>query len=393
MNICFLTTDAVNPKNGGIERVTNALAEGLFAEGDEVCFCAMYRHDEDVFDSEKQFFFPNRNVYGQDNAAFWKNFLEEKKIDVVIYQGGGSKKIPFPEITKKTGAHLIVAFHSKPDYFRSAVPALLAQKYGLHPNATMPMRIRIKAHLRIRSFVSTYRFNAKHADRIVLLSESYRKEMLDIVGNRHKDKLFAIPNPCPIEAEVENSELENKTNTILFVGRMSFDDKRPDRLLDIWAKLEKRVPDWSVKFVGDGEYLPELKEQARRLNLERVSFEGFRDPVPYYREAAIFCLTSTYEGFPIGMVEAASFGCVLIAFESYSAAKDIVDDGETGFLVPAFDSDIYARRLETLVTDPELRLRMSKKALARIPEKFSLKKITASWKSLFPQARQVSSDR
>ncbi len=393
MNICFLTTDAVNPKNGGIERVTNALAEGLFATGDEVCFCAIYRHDEDVFDPGKQFLFPHKNVYGKENAKFWKNFLEEKKIDVVIFQGGGSKKVPFPKITKKTGTHLIVAFHSKPDYFRSAVPALLAQKYGLRPNAPMPICIRIKALLRIRSFVSTYRFNAKHADRIVLLSESYRKEMLNIIGERHGHKLSAIPNPCPIEAKHGNAELKNKTNTILFVGRMTFDDKRPDRLLSIWAKLEKRFPEWSLRFVGDGDYLPELKRLAGKLGTERVHFEGFCNPDPYYRDALIFCMTSAYEGFPMVLVEAAAFGCVPVAFDSYAAVRDIIDDGENGFVVPAFDLDAYAETLTRLMNDDALRERLAKNALARIPEKFSLKKITASWKSLFPQARQLSSNR
>ena len=116
----------------------------------------------------------------------------------------------------------------------------------------------------------------------------------------------------------------------------------------------------------------------RVLVLERVRFEGFQNPEPYYRDASIFCMTSAYEGLPMVLIEAASFGCVPVAFESFAAVRDIISAGENGCLVPAFDLDAYAETLARLMSDDALRER-----LAQIPEKFSPEKIGAQWEALF----------
>lgn len=70
------------------------------------------------------------------------------------------------------------------------------------------------------------------------------------------------------------------------------------------ARAGKSLPDWHLDIVGDGPDAAALKELAERLRLSNVSFEGFRNPAPYYRRASIFCMTSTFEGFGLVLPEA-----------------------------------------------------------------------------------------
>ncbi len=154
--------------------------------------------------------------------------------------------------------------------------------------------------------------------------------------------------------------------------------KQPQLLLKIWAKLEPKFPDWSLKMVGGGHEFESIRALAGTLGLKRVSFEGFQKPESYYRDASIFCMTSAYEGWGLVLVEAAAFGCVPVAFDSFAAVYDIIADGENGKLVPAFDLEKYAVTLAELMRDNALRERLVRNALRDV-EQFSKEKIYARW--------------
>ena len=144
--------------------------------------------------------------------------------------------------------------------------------------------------------------------------------------------------------------------------------------------------------VGGAHDFDAVKKLAGTLGLERVHFEGFQNPEPYYREASIFCMTSAYEGFPNVLVEAASFGCVPVAFDSFAAARDIISDGENGCLVPAFDLDAYAETLARLMSDDALRERLAKNA-CRDAVRFSPAHIIDRWFELFADVAKERGSR
>lgn len=62
--------------------------------------------------------------------------------------------------------------------------------------------------------------------------------------------------------------------------------------------------------------------------MERVVFTGWQDPESFYRDASILCLTSDFEGWGMVLTEAMTFGAVPVAFNSYAAITDIIDDGK-----------------------------------------------------------------
>ena len=298
-----------------------------------------------------------------------------RRIDVVIHQSAIARTFPFSRECRAAGIPVVAVFHQPLDAWRTKFE-------GKTPLFRRFRLWRKGLHARMN-----YRKICRESAAVLMLSGGERDALLRCLpkNSGYANKIYVLPNMVPLGEGVPAEEISRKRKELLFVGRIELGQKRPDLLLKIWAKLEARFPEWSLRMVGGGDKndMLLLKTLAGTLGLARVSFEGFQKPGPYYREASIFCMTSAYEGFGLVLVEAASFGCVPVAFDSYAAVRDIIDDGENGALVPAFDLDAYAETLARLMLDDALRERLAKNALAQIPAKFSPEKIGAQWEALF----------
>ena len=203
-------------------------------------------------------------------------------------------------------------------------------------------------------------------------------------------RIYPDYNPykyCAIGNPIEYTRAENKVTKkkqILYVGRIEFGLKRFDRALNIWSKIEKKYPEWQFVVLGDGGYRKLFEQIARKRGLERIVFEGFKDPVPYYRDSEIICLTSSSEGFANVLVEAQNYGCIPIAFDSYSALKDIISDGHNGYVIQSFKNTVFANKVQELINDPTTRKEMQDNA-KRYSEKFDIKLIADQWEKLFKE--------
>jgi len=144
-----------------------------------------------------------------------------------------------------------------------------------------------------------------------------------------------------------------KEKIILFVGRLSFADKRPMRLVDIWSRIYKQLPDWRFVIVGDGPEKASLQEAVSQRGIERMDFPGFtNDTVSYYQKASIICLTSEYEGWPLCLAEGQAYGVVPIAFSCTAGICDIISpSGVNGVLVPPYDCAVFADKLLQMTSD------------------------------------------
>ncbi len=216
------------------------------------------------------------------------------------------------------------------------------------------------------------------SDCYVVLSGNYFSQIRRLVGKKRMQKLCAIPNP--IVGETYSANIVKK-KTILFVGSL-ITTKGVERLLQVWAIIEKKYPCWIFKIVGDGPKRMELEEMARRIGLQQVSFEGFqKDPTPYYKEASVFVMASNFEGWPMVLGEAMRQGCVPVVFNSFASASDIVEDFVSGFLIKPFDKKQFAKRLECVMKDEDMRMKMARSAIAKTNE-YCLDGIVAKWYSL-----------
>lgn len=227
----------------------------------------------------------------------------------------------------------------------------------------------------------------EQADALVLLSERFREEFCRVAGMSSAPKLRALSNPLLIDAPIE---LSQKRKEVLYVGRLPWQHKRVDRLLKAWHLLEKDFPDWRLTIVGHPE-TERYEELSAELNLQNVVFEGPQVPDAYYARASIFCMTSSFEGFGLVLIEAQAAGCVPVAFDSYSSVHDIIEDGVNGCLVKAFDIRAYAETLRRLMSDEAKRAAMSE-AARRTVLRFASARVVSQVENVFAQLLSKSSE-
>jgi len=149
-------------------------------------------------------------------------------------------------------------------------------------------------------------------------------------------------------------------------------------------KLAPEFPSWSLDIVGDGSIKKELIELAKINKIERVNFIDFGDPIPYYKRSQILCMTSTYEGLPMVLIEASHYGCIPVAFKSFSSLPDIIDDGTNGYMIKPYCLKEYENKLRLLMGDEVLRKAIQIETM-KIYKKFQTKTIVKQWVRLFEE--------
>lgn len=188
----------------------------------------------------------------------------------------------------------------------------------------------------------------RYSNKIVTLTSEDISLFKD--DNRNiKADIECIHNPNPYEGS-EVSDLNN--NNVITVGRLS-NQKGYDMLLDAWSIVEKSS-DFKLLIVGDGEEKANLKDKAAKLNLNNVEFVGItNDVTKFYKNSSIYVSSSRFEGLPMCMIEAQSFGLPIVSFKCKTGPSEIIEDGISGYLVENGDCEMLAERLLVLINNNE----------------------------------------
>ena len=213
-------------------------------------------------------------------------------------------------------------------------------------------------------------------DRLVVLTEE------DKTYCTHCPTTSVIPNPITAPSS-EMSPLSDKV--ILAVGRLDNQKNFPG-LIDIWALIAKDYPDWKLRIVGEGytdtRILQKVKEYSLEGQFELCPFTS--NVQEHYLSSSIFTMTSDFEGFGLVLVEAESMGLPLVSYACPCGPRDIIRDGQDGFLVERGDMKTFAARLRQLIEDEELRRRMGQAAKVN-SQRFSLDNVMKQWEALFAE--------
>src|SRR5690606_17964084 len=97
--------------------------------------------------------------------------------------------------------------------------------------------------------------------------------------------------------------------------------------------------------------------------------------------------TSSFEGFPMVLVEAINFGVVPVAFQSFNSITDIITDKKNGILVKPFIVDEYVNKLSNLMKSSKNLKTMASNAIDD-SQKFSIKTVGEKWFHLFEQVKR-----
>ena len=168
-----------------------------------------------------------------------------------------------------------------------------------------------------------------------------------------------------------------------YVGRLA----RQKRVLDlIWmlVLLENVRDDVYLLLVGDGPEREWLERFARDLNVEsRVIFLGHRQDVPAILPLLdVFCLASDFEGMSNSVMEAMAVGLPVLASD-ISANRELVVEGQTGYLIPVGDRAAYARAALSLFERPDMSERLGTAGRERLATEFRVEQMIQGYVDIY----------
>lgn len=241
-------------------------------------------------------------------------------------------------------------------------------------------------------------WNDKQMRVISLLDALFSKKTVVLTDRSHADyqrllriparKLRRIHNWIPAELVANAGEYQADSKKLLWAGRLD-KEKGVDHLLDIAARVLPSHPDWVWDVYGE-EVMSADGFDARKAAFvagisDQLRFMGKVDNLySLYREYGICTLTSYREGLPLVLLEARANKLPLISFDVITGPADIIDDEIDGFLVPCYDCEEYARKLSLLMSDVNLRMRMSQAGEESL-QLFSEEHILKQWLSLLAE--------
>lgn len=195
----------------------------------------------------------------------------------------------------------------------------------------------------------TFKYAARKADAVIVSSKFEFQDAVEFGIDRAK--IHIIPMGIDVEEISSKNADDDSPLEILFVGRLAR-VRRVELLLQAVSRLS--IP-YRVTIVGGEEetaslsktgYLNELESLCGELGIrEQVTFTGAKTPgelKTYYQNADVFVYPSLYENFGQPVLEAAAAGLPIISTD-VGVAREIVEDGETGFIIDGSPAEIRGR--------------------------------------------------
>ncbi|MDO4692182.1 MAG: glycosyltransferase [Porphyromonadaceae bacterium] len=309
--------------------------------------------------------------YKKFDSAYTKlliEYINARQIDI-LFVCGAQPELPH-EVRERTGCRLVFWSHVQPFWEYTCLVERKKRRGRTSILKWLEWQTigRLKYQVLSNFREDNRRSNLNHIkfyDRFIVLCPEYKQQFVEAfdLDDATAEKIVPIYNTIDL---APNPSLDKKKE-IVFVGRLDPVQKRVDRLLEVWSKVQQLLPDWQLKIYGNGRDLENLQRIAQRLKLDRVHFCGYTsDTGSVYQTASILCLTSTFEGWPMVMTEAINYGVVPFVFDCCAGMQGVLGtDNSCGVLVPPFDLEQYTEDLVELCRDEARLMRMRLAALER----------------------------
>ncbi|EOX1264685.1 glycosyltransferase family 4 protein [Campylobacter upsaliensis] len=343
MKIVLLIGDITT--GGGTQRVVSNLANA-FCEYYEVELLSIYQTNETPafpLNHKVKLNFLHHKERGMVRGKFYKlidkfyeSYLLKKRYQncIIIYNN-----MPHYPIFKNKNTHYLYILHERQKKFRT--------KYK-HYNALIAINLEQKALLE------------KH----------------------HKNVIY-IPNFLP---KMPDAITNHRQKVVLFLGRFS-KEKGVLRLIDIWKKVQEdgEFKDWKLIIVGEGVQKEQIEDKIKVLHLSTsIIIKPFTKKVEKeYLSASIYAMTSHKEGFGMVLIESASYALPSVAFDITSGPSDIIENEKSGFLIEDGNLQEFAKKLQLLMCDENLRKTMGENAKIHTKKHFSKELVLQKWQDLF----------
>lgn len=191
----------------------------------------------------------------------------------------------------------------------------------------------------------------------------------DFFGEKVAKKSFVIPNVFVQEEGVTPYHGERR-KTIVSAGRFVA-EKRYEVLIEAFAKVHERHPEYSMIIYGEGPFIDKYHELAKSLKVdEYITYPGYvKGVAKAVREDGIFVLPSLYEGIPNSLIEALSVGIPCVSTDCTPGGPYfLTKGGKNGLLVPVDDSKAMAEAIYKIIEDQNIADDLSRRGPSIVDE-------------------------
>lgn len=190
----------------------------------------------------------------------------------------------------------------------------------------------------------------------VTVSDSTRNDLVDLGFQ----KIYVVGEGLNFEP-VEGMRKKADRPVVVYAGRLQ-KAKRPDHAVDAFKIVKRTVSNAELWVIGNGYFKDKLKD----ISSDDVKFFGSvpnRDRRNLIEEAWVLVNPSVREGFGLNVIEANALGVPSVAYD-VPGLRDSIVNGETGLLARSGDVEDLAQKILDVLTDRNLRINLSQKALA-----------------------------
>jgi glycosyltransferase involved in cell wall biosynthesis len=357
LSICMVSDDFL-PAATGVGSHLQQICPHLAARNHQVSVITTRRRGEpsfEIWEGVRVYRIATLKVLGfyqgLPSTATIKQILGEVRPHVIHHHYLGMMLLQVMRVAKGRGLPQIYTYHMTEDHLTQPIP--------MRPFRTSIARQIVRC--------------CNRSDLVISVSEALAGQLPDR-GIRTPVRYISNPVGFPDQASVEPLP-RAAAFVVMFAGRLDPEKNLP-YLLRAFGALLTSIPDSMLWIAGQGSQKSNLCRLARDLAItERVQFLGFlgHDVLArYYASCDVFVLPSLFETQGLVAMEAMWFGKPLIVARSVVSARELVDEGHSGFVVDQTSESDLVRRLAELASDPERRADMGraaqKKAAAYRPE-------------------------
>ncbi len=354
---------------GGIETVNDTLASQFVKDGYKASILCLWKkgsgeyihtddYSKEVIDTEPIRASYKKMVKNISHLNF-KTFIPDIKKSLNYYKTIKQNKNDFTSKIVNIDPDFIIV--SNPELIK-LVPPKYYSKTVIHLHTGMQF---YHQNPKLTNLVLKY---SQKINKVIFLTPNFVKEgqKLGFSNSTFMD------NPVRVKSTKENTLNQKK---LVFIGRIA-PEKRVDKLVQIFNESKLCDKNWNLNIYGTGD--------TSNLDVQKnVNIMGGTNNVKEVLEnASILALTSEYEGFPMVVLEAYACGVPVIAYDYGISSKELIIDGETGFVIPNDNKKAYIEKLKYLCENPEVRQKMGKAAKEKV-KKYYPENVAKRWYKLF----------
>jgi glycosyltransferase involved in cell wall biosynthesis len=186
-----------------------------------------------------------------------------------------------------------------------------------------------------------------------------------------------------MDEPVTNFQFDTKKIYMIGIGRL-VDQKNFFKLLNIFSKVRKNIPNVELIILGDGPDKERLIKNSVELKIDKyVHFLGFvKNPYNFLKQSNCYCLTSNWEGLPQVIAEAMICKTPVIANDCKSGPNEMIVNGTTGFLIPMEDDTFFVEDIIKLLSNKDLHQKISDTAYEFANFEYSIEQCIINYKEI-----------